>query len=217
MFWFWSRWNSSIPPNFSLLQVRISDHTSTNNYKKTLRGGKRKPVWPEREPEPGVTVSPHRLPDVLEDEQTFQHPQPRTTNGHRRQTSRKSQFPLAWKWWQTMTNNRKHYSNQTQKISTCSFSLWLQQVPVQAGRSQHLLTPITCARGAGCVVVSVGLSMQALCWLFSYSRWDTVLFVLWEWCWLDKGGSRASTPFSNVSFPPPWSPPGVTNAQQNRS
>lgn len=121
MFWFWWRWNSSIPPNFSLLQVRISDNTSTNNYKKTLRGGKRKPVGPVREPEPGVTVSPHRLPDILEDEQTFQHPQPRTTSGHRRQTSKKSQFPLAWKWWQTMTNNRKHYSNQTQKSFTCPF------------------------------------------------------------------------------------------------
>lgn len=160
MFWFWLRWNSSIPPNFSLLQVRISDHTSTNNYKNTLRGGKRNPLWPDREPEPGVTVSPHRLLDVLEDEQTFQHPQPRTTNGHRRQTSKKSQFPLAWKWWQTMTNNRKHYSNQTQRNSTCSFPLWFQQVHVQADRSQHLLTPVTCSRGAGCMVVLWGWACE---------------------------------------------------------
>lgn len=44
MFWFWLRWNSSIPPNFSLLQVRISDHTPTNKYKKT-EGIERESWW----------------------------------------------------------------------------------------------------------------------------------------------------------------------------
>ena len=85
-------------------------------------------------------VSSHHLLDILENEQTLQHPQPRTTNWHRRQTSKKSQFPLAWKWWWRMTNNRKHYSNQSQKNFTCSF---LSVIPTGSCASRPFAAPLT--------------------------------------------------------------------------
>ena len=107
-----------------------------------------------------------------------------------------------------MTNNRKHYSNQTQKNFTYSF---LPVIPTGSFAGRRFTAPLTPSRsyGAGCLVVSVGMVLTGQRRKQSFSPFQQCEFsptLIPTWCspmpsrvGLKKQGAGSQSPtFSGV-------------------